>query len=230
MSETMKISTFEFELERPIPPTQEKDVVIENYMPPVVEHNKPKGRAYIPKDREVYGPYLEQVFYQNEIDRYYDKQKTDAQIQYEFLNKYPHYELKRRFKQKKQTINYLRTLYNRRQLYAAQEQVNILSFRYNEEGIITVDGRSWFRYLQFIQAYKRCLEYKIADPRFIEPEKIIALRNRINSGDVNWEGWTIPSAKWIKEFETAIGKPAFDSVYFPAGWKREDAPSAEEFD
>lgn len=227
---TMKISTFEFELEKAIPPTKEKDIVISNYTPPVREQ-KPKGREYIPKEREVFGPYLEEVFYKNEIARYDKKQKEDKQIQYEFLEEFKSsYKLRKRFKDHKETINHLRTLYNRRQLYAAQPSVYLLSLRYNEDGIVTVDGRSWYTYLYFIEAYKRCIAFKIADPRFIEPDKIIALRNRINSDDPNWADWQIPDQEWIDKFERKIDKSAYNSVYFPAQWAREASPSEEEFD
>lgn len=219
----MRIRSFEFELDNPIP-TEKDTLVVSNYMPPVKEQQEAKkGRAYIPKEREVYGPWLEKTFYDNEIARYFDKFKTDKEIQYELLSQFTSRRLRHRFKTYKETINHLRTQYNRRDLYAAQEPHYLLSLRYDDSGIITVDGRG-YKYLYFIEAYKRCIEYKIADPRFIEPEKIEELRNRINSSDPLWNGWVVPDAEWIKRFEHKIQQPAYNSVHFPIGWTREESP------
>ena len=224
----MRISTFEFDLSQPLPPTKQDDIVVSNYMPPIKEA-KPKGRQYIPKHRESYGPYIARVLEQNEYLRYENEWHTDKELQYEFLRTNNNRSLRAKFKNHKLTINYLRTLYNRRELYSAQPPFFLISLRYNDAGIIEPDGRS-AKYMHFIECYKRCLESKIADPRFIEPEKIVAIRDRINSGDQSWVDWWVPSDEWIATFTDKIGQPPYNSVYFPPGWTREESPSIEEFD
>jgi hypothetical protein len=84
--------------------------------------------------------------------------------------------------------------------------------------------------MHFIECYKRCIEYKIADPRFIEPQHITEIRNRINSGDESWLSWSVPPDDWIKAFTTRIGREPYNSVYFPLGWTREESPDTEDFD
>src|SRR5690606_4803084 len=80
-------------------------------------------------------------------------------------------------------------------------------------------------YLYFEEAYQLCNHYKIADPRFVEPDVVEEVRNRINSNDRDWLVWRVPDEKWIKTFEEKINRPIYNSVPFPEGWRKEDTPA-----
>lgn len=215
----MKITTFTIALNQP--PKEEK-INVTKYQPP--QQNK-KRKAYNAKERVVYGPYLERVFYNNELAAYEGKAKTADEIKFEFLTAFKHhYTIKKRFKSFKESIGNLQTKYNRRDLYTNQNLVYLLSFRYDRFGYITVNGRLCFTLLTFQEAYRRCLDFKVADPRFVPPELIDKLRERKNSADPNWADWTVPPIKWIESFEKKIGMPAYNSVKFRIGYTREDTP------
>jgi len=219
----MKITSFEVELSKSLPPI-ETNTKVTKYKPP--REVKTKGRKYEAKDRQVYGPFLEDLFYKNELLAYEKKAKTNAQLKYEFLDKYKrNYQLRNRFKNYKETIGNLRSKYNRRTLYSQQAPVYIISLQYNEINNIVVDGNRYYQLLSFEEAYERCLEFKVADPRFVPPEYIEKIRDRQNSEDPLWRDWSVPSARWIRSFENKIGCEAYNSVYFPVGWTREDTPN-----
>ena len=216
-----KIISFEEDL------LKESTKEIVEYVPP--KQRNIKGRKYNAKDRMQYGPYLEKMFYENELARYEKKQRTNAQLKTDFLRDHDnHYYLKKRFITFKETIGNYRTRYNKRKLYAAQEPVYLLSFQYDEYGIIVVDGKRYYEYLSFEQAYARCIEFKVADPRFVPHGLIKRIRDRITSKDPEFLQWSVPTDKWIRSFENKIGKNAYNSVHFPAGWQREDTEETDE--
>lgn len=216
-----KIITFEESL------LKETTKEIVEYIPP--KQQTTKGRQYNARDRMNYGPYLEKMFYENELARYTKEQKTNGQLKVQFLRDHDnHYQLKKRFITYKETIGNLRNKYNTRRLYAAQEPVYLVSFQYDEYGIIVIDGKRYYEYLSFEQAYERCIQFKVADPRFIPYGLIVRIRNRINSNDPEFTQWSVPTDKWIKSFENKIGMPAYNSVHFPAGWQREDTEETDE--
>jgi len=219
----MKITTFEVSLNSG--KVTQKQTNITKYEPPVI--NKPKtGRVYNAKDRDTYGAFLEVMFYNNEIAAYSeDGAKTQEELRDIFLEQYKHnYELKRRFKRYKESIGNLRNKYNSRKLFTLQEPVYLLSFQYNSFGVIVVNGNQYYKFLSFQEAYRRCVDFKVADPRFIPPELLSKLRDRVNSADPDWLDWSVPPLKWIDQFERLIGMEAYNSVHFPPGWTREETP------
>lgn len=215
----IQITTLDISLNSALPPVEQKTSV-SKYIPPTI---KKKGRKYEPKDRMTYGPYLESMFYDNEIEAYLTIPKTDQEHKFKFLNDHKsNYQLRNRFKTYKETIGNLRSRYHRRTLYSLQEPVYLLSFSYDENGTIVVDGRQFYKFLTFKQAYERCLEFKIADPRFIEPDKIVLLRDRQNSSDSTWSDWSVPPDSFIASLEKKIGMQLYDSIQFPTFCTREE--------
>lgn len=208
----IKITTLEVQLNSAIPAT-EQQTDISKYEPPREEK---KGRKYEGRDRITYGPYLEEMFFNNEIEAYLTEPKTSKELQYKFLSDHKsNYQLRQRFKNYKITMNNLRTLYNRGTLYSNQAPVYLLSFDYNDTGIIVVNAKYWYKHLTFKQAYERCIDFKVADPRFIQPDKIVMLRDRKNSGDISWSDWSVPPESFIKSIERKIGMPLYNSIKFP---------------
>lgn len=191
----------------------ETDTVVQSinkYEPPV--NATRVGRKYESKERILHGPYLEKMLFKNEIAH---DPKTDGDLRIQYLYDFPSYELKKRFSKYKETIGTIRTKYNRNKLYSAQSPTLILSFCYNPEGRIVKDGTKYFQFLSFRDCYRRCLDYKVADPRFVSPEELEAIRSRINSGDPDWADWIVPTDKQISELETEIGiDPIYDCIKF----------------
>lgn len=217
----MKISSFEISLTKGI--TQHTDIEVTKYEPPPA--NKPKGRKYTPVDRVTYGPFLEELFYNNEIAAYDREAKTNTELKTIFLiDQKNNYILKNRFKRYKETIGNLRSKYNRRMLYSQQEPVYLISNPYDTFGYIVLNGKQYYTHISFQEVYRQCLDLKIADPRFIPPDLIEKLRDRKNSEDPQWQDWSVPPAKWIKSFERTIGMEAYNSVRFPQGYTREETP------
>lgn len=220
----MKITSFEISLNSGKVTQQQTNIT--KYEPPVI--NKPStGRTYIAKERDVYGHFLEEMFYNNELAAYTDEDgaKTQEELKEIFLEAYKHnYELRRRFKRYKETIGNLRYRYNKRKLYTQQKPVYLISLQYNSFGVIVVDGRQYYKFLSFQEAYRRCIDFKVADPRFVPPELLSKLRDRVNSADPEWQDWSVPPIRWIEQFERLIGMEAYNSVHFPVGWTREDTP------
>ena len=202
-------------------PAEESHTNISKYVPPTEER---KGRKYEGKDRITYGPYLEQMFFDNELEYYLTQARTTRELKYRFLLDHKgNYQLKSRFKSYKYTIGTFRGKYNRRELYSDQQPVYMLSFDYNDFGYIVIDGRQYYKHLTFKQAYERCLEYKIADPRFILPDKIVMLRDRKNSADISWSDWSVPPESFIKQFQSKVGLDAlYDTIKFPNFCTREE--------
>lgn len=123
-------------------------------------------------------------------------------------------------KHNKWSIGVLRTRYNKGQLYDTQPKPYLLSLRYNDDGYILLKG-SRMTYASFDDCYEQCLEYKIADPRFIEEDKLNLIRLRINDGDEQWKGWTVAPKNYIEErCEAAKKKSLFNCLRFPKGLER----------
>lgn len=196
-----------------------KHISVEKFQPPIQAASK-KGREYIAKDRMVFAPHFEAMFFNNEICQ---EPKTDKRLKYDFLAS-PHgnnYTLKQRFQKHKESIGGYRTQYNKRTLYVRQNPVYLLSFCYSTNQRIIASARSDYDYLSFHQCYERCVEYKVADPRFVEYKKIVAIRNAINNGDPEWAEWTAPSDKDIQSLCTQIGvDDLYNCVQFLPGYKR----------
>lgn len=195
-------------------PPDESHTNISKYEPPTEER---KGRKYEGKDRITYGPYLEEMFFNNELEYYFTAPKTNQQLRYQFLLDHKsNYTLKQRFKSYKETIGNYRSKYNRRMLYSTQGPVYLLSLDYNDAGYIVIDGKQYYKHLTFKQAYERCLEFKIADPRFILPDKIELLRDRKNSDDISWSDWSVPPESFIKQLQTKLRVDnLYNSIQFP---------------
>lgn len=183
---------------------------INNYKPPEITQHL-VGRKYNYKERVVYGDYLVDMFFKNEIC---EEPKTDQKMKFEFLSKYRSWSLKKHFKSGMLTIGLFRTRYNKNKLFAAQEPVYLLSFCYNDDGRIVYNGAQYYQYLSFRECYQRCIEFKIADPRFITYEEIVQIRNRINSEDKEWSGWRVPTDTILTELSAKIGRELYDSVSF----------------
>lgn len=198
-----------------------KHISVEKFQPPIQTASK-KGREYIAKDRMVFAPHFEKMFYDNEICQ---EPKTDKRLKYDFLAS-PHgnnYTLKQRFQKHKESIGGYRTQYNKRNLYVRQNPILLLSFPYSTNQRILASARSDYDYLSFHQCYERCLEFKIADPRFVEYTKIVAIRNAINNGDPQWAEWTAPTDKEIQTLCSLIGvDDLYNSISFLKGYRRED--------
>jgi len=206
----MKIRTASIDIESGQTDISVSEVV--KYNPPVNPTQLLKNRKYESKDRILYGPYLEQVLFNNEICH---EPKTDQDIKFEFLKKYPIYGLKKRFKQYKESIGTIRGRYNKQELFSAQLPVILVSFCYNEEGRIVANGVSYYQYLSFRECKSKCIEYKVADPRFFSHDQIHEIRSRINSGNEEWLQWRVPTDTQIAELERNIGIDCiYDSIRF----------------
>jgi hypothetical protein len=210
-----KIITFESEVI--------KEVEIKEFKPP-----KPKGkpgRTYKTRDRIIYGPYLEDVFLNNEYEAYSKEAKTDRILKRDFLEKNKNnYQLKQQFKNHKLTIGMFRTRFNKGILHANQEPNYLLSICYDEFSHPVAGGMRQYQYLSFEEVYQKCVEYKIADPRFVPLGLIKRIKDKQNSGDPDWLEWRAPPLNWIERFEKKIGKTAYNSLKFPRGWTREETP------
>lgn len=198
-----------------------KDISVEKYEPPAQSATK-VGRTYVGKDRMVFAPHFEKMFFDNEIC---PEPKIDKRLKYDFLSS-PHgnnYTLKQRFRKHKESIGGYRTQYNKRTLYVTQKPVLLLSFAYSPEGRIISRGNTFYDYLSFHQCYEKCLEYKVADPRFVAYNKIVAIRNAINNGDTEWADWTAPTDQEFKTLCSLLGvQELFNCISFPHGYKLGD--------
>jgi len=217
----IKITTLEVSLNSAMP-HEESHTNISKYKPPVLD--KPKGRKYEAKDRITYGPFLEQMFFDNELEYYLTQPLSIKELKFKFLSAHKtNYTLKNKFKRYKYTIGMFRSKYNRRELYSTQDPVYLLSFDYNEAGYIVVDGRQYYRSLTFKQAYERCLEFKVADPRFIPHDKIVLLRDRKNSGDPQWADWSVPPDSFLDQLHRTVHRDSmYDTIEFPKFCTREE--------
>lgn len=198
-----------------------KNISIEKYEPPIQTASK-RGRKYEAKDRQVFAPFFEQQLINNELTA---DPKTDRELKYDLLAS-PHgnsYTLRERFRKHKVSIGEFRTKFNRQELYVQQKPVILLSFTYSRNGRIIASARTDYDYLSFHQCYEKCLDFKVADPRFVEYRKIVLIRNAINNGDPEWADWTVPTDKEIQLLCTQIGvSELYNSVSFLKGYQLGD--------
>lgn len=230
----MKIKTFETTLSNPVPKFHETEIKTFDPPPPPSRNS---GRAYKAKNREVYRHYFGELFENNEFLAYQRKALTNEQIQRTFLMKYKRNRtIRYRFETYRFTVGMFRNQYNKQLLYASQPAPYLLSFQYDETGYIVVGGNQANTYMSFEDCYQRCVELKVADPRFVPPELIVEIRNRQtelltlpsneqpNDG-INWLEWIAPNEDLIKRLCTKLKlKELYNSVRFPRGWTREETP------
>lgn len=166
------------------------------------------------------------VFEENEIQASKTPRggKDDYQLRSIYLSKlskvnsYRAFCARKSLESMKTTVGMYRTKYNKQELFLDQPDVCLMSIRYNEEGFPLKHSSS---FADWSDVRKRCIELKIADPRFFTDEELDKLRNAKISGDSRVDGWRIPSVQEIKRLEAKIGKPIFDSIAFPRGWGRD---------
>lgn len=200
------------------------EIVEEIYEPPVLRA-KPK-----PDVKPRFGAHAVWIplFIENEISAMTVKLggRDDNWLRLQFCSRMKKIDSKRAYYVRKQitinkiTVGTFRNAYNTQKLSKTQDPIWLLSMRYNERG---VPIKNMYEYLHWEDMYQKCLDLKIADPRFITPEEIEALRTAINNEDNNFLSWVVPSAKEIESLTNKIGKEVYNSVYFPCGWAREDS-------
>jgi hypothetical protein len=219
----MIIKTFEQSLKGSI---TSKEIKLTTFVVPKPIPRNSK-REYQSRNRETYAKWLYKVFYDNEVFAYQKKAKTNDQIQTRLLEENKHNSLlRKRFKQYKYTIGTFRRRYNQGVLYSAQPATFILSLQYDEHNYVVVGGNSPRTYMTFEDCYDRCMEFKVADPRFVPYEYIVAVRNKQIQNQEEWLKWVVPTDDDIKKFCTECKiKEIYNSVNFLSGWKREDTPT-----
>ena len=171
----------------------EKETHIEETKAPSPE----KPRQYKPIERVVYGPFLERLFWDNEKDK-----ERDTILRCVIFDKYgPTKSIVKNLESSKVTINSLRTKYNRGALYSGQKPLLMLSLVYNDEGKPAYSARERYRELTYSDGYQFCLQYKVADPRFVAPEAIAKILDARNDGNPDWLQWSVPNHKQLAELE-----------------------------
>lgn len=219
----MKIQTFEETLGGKFRTTdfENKKIIV----PKPIQRNT--GIKYEAEARVTYCHWLFEVFQNNEYLAYKNEAWTNDIIKrrllLQFAKKLP--SLRNRFRTYKYTIGIFRNYYNDNKLYSAQPPTLLVSFPYNDLGYIQGFGKDHYRILSFEECYRHCINLKIADPRFVQYEHIVEIRNRQVQGEKEWLAWIVPTDKQIKEVAVKAGiKEVYNSVRFPQGWTREDTP------
>lgn len=220
---TRKITTLDISFQQQTIPNI-SEVVEEIYEPPVLKY-KPKTDA---KPRFGAHAVWIPLFIENEIQAMTVKcgGRPDNWLRLQFCSRMKKIDSKRAYYVRKQitinkiTVGTFRNAYNNRKLSKTQDPIWLISMRYNEHGIPI---KNIYEYAHWEDMYQKCIDLKIADPRFITPEEIEALRTAINNEDPNFNNWAVPSAKEIESLTNKIGKEVYNSVYFPCGWAREDS-------
>ena len=171
------------------------------------------------------------IFQQNETLPKKEK-KTDTEIKAWVLSRY--YNVKtilRNFKLYRYTIGTFRTQYNESRLTQGQETPLLISLSYDDEGYPLVGayrGRSWKYYIHFEECYHRCAMLKIADPRFVEYEKIVEIRNRLVQQDPEWQDWIVPTDDQLKKIAASLRVRKIENIYnsikFMHEYSREATP------
>jgi hypothetical protein len=171
------------------------------------------------------------IFQANEFARQKDK-KTDTEIKSLILKKYSHVKtIINNFKLYRYTIGTFRNRYNETKLTQAQETPLLISLSYDTDGYPLVGayrGQSWKYYIHFEECYHRCAMLKIADPRFVEYEKIVEIRNRLVQQDPDWVDWIAPTYDQLKKIAATFGfrniEQIYNSVKFLHAYSREATP------
>jgi hypothetical protein len=140
----------------------------------------------------------------------------------------------------KKPIAYQRLLYNRGHLYSAQEKPILLANKYWTDGNL-VTSRSRFRptYMSFKEVQLKCIEFKIADPRFFTMEEIEQMHQSLIKRREDRE-WAIPSIEDLDELFKSIPYDPYRTVITydlhknptkknkPTKQKSETIPNSEE--
>lgn len=183
-------------------------------VPTKIMKRRNSGKARAAKDSWVIN--LIPVFKENELAPQKHK-KTDTEIKAWILSKY--YNVKtiiKNFKLYRYTVGTFRTKYNTSQLTQHQETPILISLAYDDEGYPLVGayrGRYWPYYIHFEECYHRCAMLKIADPRFVEYEKIVEIRNRLVQQDPDWIDWIVPTDDQLKKIATSLGVRKVENIY-----------------
>jgi hypothetical protein len=199
-------------------------------MPPKAESRNSK-RRYNPNAKDLYWRrHLAEIYFRNEfLPR---KEKLDKKaILDNLLKKFPKNEkLKRNFQLYRYTISTFRKWYNESRLVSSQPKNILVSIDYDKNGYPLVGAfynKYVNEYIYFEEVRERCVDLKIADPRFIPYEFIVEIRNKQNDGDPEWLTWYAPTDKELKQYEPLLKLPVsrfFNSVEFPEGFRHEDTP------
>jgi hypothetical protein len=220
----MKIRTLELKLNEPyaIPKTSITEFR-EFQKPKAIPRNT--GRTYETRRRTTYAPYVSDLLDRNEFLAYEKKALTNEELQRDILKKFArNTSLRYKFKRYAVTLGMFRKKYNEQKLYAAQPTPYLVSFAYDKFNRIIVGGNDR-SYMTFQECYQRCLDFKIADPRFVPPELIVEIRNRQNEGIEEWLHWIVPDDKTLDNIRVLIKRDEiYNSVRFSIGWTREDTP------
>jgi len=184
------------------------------------------GRKYESLNRIAFGKHWHRVLEENERLAYDRKAKDNAQLQREFLQAYPSdMALRYRFKTYKLTVGMYRKKYNQQVLFQSQPPVFLVSFQYDMSSTIVVGGIYPSTYMSFQDCYQRCVNLKIADPRFVPHDYIVKIRDRQNDGDEEWLEWIVPDEKELRTLRRYLQvDELYNSVHFPQGWTREETP------
>ena len=174
---------------------------------------------------------LAHLFAQNELAPFAEK-KTRNELIDELIKKYSHLKiLRRHFKvTHKYSISTERRKYNFGSIYSSQPPTFLMSIEYNWEHYPIVGGwnnQFYKDYLYWEEAYTRVCEFAIADPRFLEYEAIVEIRNRQIRGEEEWLKWVVPSDKDLQEISRHLQLDIpniFNSVIFAPGFTREETP------
>lgn len=235
----MKIKSFEMLLSEPNKKPKFSETQINQFNPPPVQPKRNSGRSYTASNRVLYKRHLHDVFENNEFLAYTKEAKTNEVILREFLLAFNrNQKLRYRFKQYKRTIGMYRKEFNEQKLFSSQPPPFLMSFQYDDIGFIVVGGNHRTTYMTFEDCYARCVEFQIADPRFVPHEYIVEIRNRQNEqttskltklNGIDWTNWIVPNEDTIKRLCTKIGiKDLYNSVRFPRGCTREETPIDED--
>lgn len=218
-----KITTFEKSLDGKVTASV-KDITTFDIPTPVKRNS---GRIYKSTERDLHTRTLYRLFYENEIKAYYAKPLTKEQLQERLLSLHPRNRtIRNRLRKYQVTMGMWRKQYNEGILYTSQPQIYFLSFEYDKNGYIVIGGRSPYSYRYFMDCYNKCLIHKVADPRFIPYEDIVAIRNKQIQLDPDWLKWIVPDEVTLQRLRTETGvDELYNSVKFPRGFTREETPT-----
>jgi hypothetical protein len=132
------------------------------------------------------------------------------------------------------TIGTFRKRYNLRKLYKAQPPLFLISFEYNDRGLIVAGGQNHKVIVSFADCVWKCKMLKVADPRFIPHDQIVGLRNKQLQNE--FMDWSVPNEEDIRELRLKINEnleidyrirsneQVYNSVFFDKGSTLEDTP------
>jgi hypothetical protein len=223
----MKIEIFEHELGKaPI-----KATYIDEHITLARTQKRNTGIEVVKNTHLMWRRGMAALFHANEIADFHSK-KTRNQLIEDIIKRYPHIKtLKRHFKiTHKYSISAERRKYNFGSIYSSQPPTFLLSLEYNWEHYPIVGGyenQFYKDYIYWEEVYTRACEYAVADPRFLEYEAIVEIRNRQIRGEEQWLKWVVPSDKDLQDIsrELQLDIPdIFNSVTFAPGFTREETP------